>query len=145
MDFNEYLTRNKISAGCGSRYLYYHRATQEGRFQTTFLTKGLVIKECDVPESNRTVAGIELTQSVPRTISRASWASFSLTWFRCPLVCATVFRGAGFLDAVCACPWVGFGAVFLLEHSREKCPSWPQVKHPVVLGRSAVVFPPLVR
>jgi hypothetical protein len=37
-----------------------------------FLANGLVTKEWDAPESNRTVAGIELTGNVPRTISGAS-------------------------------------------------------------------------
>jgi hypothetical protein len=31
-----------------------------------------VMKECDAPESNRTVAGIELTENVPSTTPEAS-------------------------------------------------------------------------
>jgi hypothetical protein len=50
-----------------------------------FVTKFLVTKEWDAPESNNTLAGVELTINVPRTISGASAASSAETWFRRPL------------------------------------------------------------
>jgi hypothetical protein len=37
-----------------------------------FATNNLVMKECDAPESNKTVAGTELTKNVPSTTPGAS-------------------------------------------------------------------------
>ena len=39
------------------------------------------MKECDAPESNNTLAGTELTISVPIKTSGDSLASWVLTWF----------------------------------------------------------------
>jgi hypothetical protein len=50
-----------------------------------FFTKFSVTKECDAPESNNTLAGMELTRNRPRTTSGASAASSAVTWFRQPL------------------------------------------------------------
>jgi hypothetical protein len=50
-----------------------------------FFTKFSITKEWDAPESNNTLAGVELTRNVPRTTSGASAASLAVTWFRRPL------------------------------------------------------------
>jgi hypothetical protein len=50
-----------------------------------FLTKFSVTKEWDALKSNSTLAGVELTRNVPRTMSGASAASSAVTWFRRPL------------------------------------------------------------
>jgi hypothetical protein len=49
-----------------------------------FTTNCSVMKECDAPESNKTVAGIELTENVPNTTPGASWAYSAVTWFTLP-------------------------------------------------------------
>src|SRR3954471_11094455 len=36
------------------------------------------MNECDAPESNKTVAGTELTRRVPITVAGCSWASSTL-------------------------------------------------------------------
>jgi hypothetical protein len=56
-----------------------------------FLTKGSVTKECDAPESKRTLAGVEWTRNIPITMSGDSSASSALTWFRCPLAALACF------------------------------------------------------
>jgi hypothetical protein len=43
------------------------------------VTKFSVMKEWDAPESNSTLAGVELTRNVPRTMSGASAASSAVT------------------------------------------------------------------
>jgi hypothetical protein len=49
-----------------------------------FSTKFSVTKEWDAPESNSTLAGVELIRNVSRTMSDASAASSAQTWFRRP-------------------------------------------------------------
>jgi hypothetical protein len=44
-----------------------------------FAMKFSVMKEWDAPESNSTLAGVELTRNVPRTMSGASAASSAVT------------------------------------------------------------------
>ena len=54
----------------------------------------LVTNEWVAPESNRTVAGTELTRNLPNTTSGVSKASSALMWFRRPFAMATLPRGA---------------------------------------------------
>jgi hypothetical protein len=42
------------------------------------------MKECDAPESNSTTTEVSLTRNIPMTISRASWASSTVTWLILP-------------------------------------------------------------
>jgi hypothetical protein len=44
------------------------------------------MKECDAPESKRTVAEWELTLNVPSITSGASWAVSVDTWFTLPVL-----------------------------------------------------------
>ena len=79
-------------------------------------TNSSVTKEWVAPESNRTVAGTELTRNVPSTTSGASWASAASMWLRRPLATATLPRGAVFLPfpfpfPLRPCPELGAGAL----------------------------------
>ena len=50
------------------------------------LTKACEIKECDAPESKRTVAEVELTLNVPSITLGASYAVLANTWFTFPML-----------------------------------------------------------
>jgi hypothetical protein len=49
-----------------------------------FLTKACEMKECEAPESKRTVAEIKLTLNVPSMTSGASCAVSADRWFTFP-------------------------------------------------------------
>jgi hypothetical protein len=42
------------------------------------------IKECDAPESNKTIAGCELVKNIPSTTSWACWDFLVATWLTLP-------------------------------------------------------------
>src|SRR4051812_42868896 len=89
-----------------------------------------VTKECEAPQSNNNVAGVELTRNIPIMMFGSSWASSVVTWFTRPLPLLGWTWGAGFLGgAPRPCAWLGalgHGASgFLLGHCLEKCPDWP--------------------
>jgi hypothetical protein len=49
-----------------------------------FATNCSVLKECDAPESNKTITGTELIGNVSSTIPGASWTCSTVTWFTLP-------------------------------------------------------------
>jgi hypothetical protein len=49
-----------------------------------FATNLDVMKECDGPVSNRTIAGWEFVRNIPNTTSLDCWASSTITWLTFP-------------------------------------------------------------
>jgi hypothetical protein len=65
------------------------KGEKENRFSDANL---LDMHEWEAPESNNTVALIELTGNVPNTISGAFCASSRVTWLTCPFLWLKLLR-----------------------------------------------------